>query len=73
MEKRCYFCGTDMGVKDGNDQAGVFHSLCLDCAYRLRLDKKLPEFISSIAFLRKQNGYRELNQELVAPAAIRQT
>ena len=71
MKKRCYFCGTDMGVKDGNGQVGVFHSLCLDCAYSLRLDQRLPGLISTIAFLRKQNGCRELNQELVAPAAIR--
>jgi len=71
MKKRCYFCGTDMGVKDGNGQVGVFHSLCLDCAYSLRLDQRLPQLISTIAFLRKQNLCRELNQELVAPAAIR--
>ena len=64
MKKVCYFCSTDMGLKDGNGQAGVFHSLCEKCSYRLRLDEKLPELLWAIADLRKQN------QELVAPAAI---
>ena len=70
MKKVCYFCGKDMGVKNGNGHEGVHHSLCLDCAYSLRLDQRLPEFIWTIADMRKQNGSKERNQELVAPAAV---
>jgi len=71
MKKVCYFCGKDMGYKDGNAHKGVYHSLCLDCAYMLRLDRRLPEFISAIADMRKQNhSCRELNRELVTTAAV---
>jgi len=72
MEKRCYFCGKDMGVKVSNGQEGVFHSLCLDCAYRLKLDQRLPEFISIIADMRSQNSScRYLNHNRVASATAR--
>jgi len=70
MKKACYFCGKDMGSKDGHGHTGVFHSLCLDCAYRLHLDQRLPEFLWAIADLRQQNGNKEQNQELVATATI---
>jgi len=67
MKKRCYFCGKDMGTRDGHDHTGVFHTICLDCAYSLRLDQRLPEFIETIADMRKQNrSCRELGQELTA-------
>jgi len=68
MKRVCYFCGANMGMKNGNSQAGVFHSLCLDCAYRLRLDRRLPELLWTIADLRRQNGGREQNQGLVTHA-----
>ena len=70
MKKVCYFCGKDMGMKNGNGQAGVFQSLCDGCAYRRRLDQRLPELLWAIADLRKQNGRRDLNHELVATAAV---
>ncbi len=73
MKKRCYFCGVDMGVKVGNGQVGVFHSLCDQCTYRLRLDERLAELLWAIANLRKQNGSKGQNQELVAPATIQYT
>jgi len=28
MKKVCYWCAEYMGEKDGNDEGGVFHSLC---------------------------------------------
>ena len=70
MKKVCYFCGKDMGLKDGHGHTEVFHSLCLDCSYSLRLDQRLPELIGAIADLRKQNSRRDLNHELVATAAV---
>ena len=70
MKKRCYFCGKDMGAKEGHGHKGIFHSLCLDCAYSLKLDQRLPEFISTIADMRKQNDPSVLNQELVDPVAV---
>ena len=72
MKKRCYFCGKDMGSKVGHGHVGVFHSLCLDCAYSLRLDQRLPEFISTIADMRRQNSScRYLNHNRVASATVR--
>lgn len=56
MKKVCYWCDTYMGEKDGHDERGVFHSLCVECADRLRLDEKLPALLWAIADLRKQNG-----------------
>ena len=62
MKKVCYFCGADMGLKDGNGQAGIFHSMCDECAQRLRLDERLPKLLRAIADLRKQNGDIEQSQ-----------
>ncbi len=59
MKKLCFFCGTDMGEKDGNGQEEVFHSLCGGCARRLRLDERLPELLWAIADLRKRSGSEE--------------
>lgn len=56
MKRVCYWCDTYMGEKDGHDGGGVFHSLCVECAGRLRLDERLPELLWAIADLRKQNG-----------------
>ncbi len=56
MKRVCYWCDTYMGEKDGHDEEGVFHSLCVECADRLRLDERLPELLWAIADLRKQNG-----------------
>ena len=55
MKKVCYWCGTDMGKKGGHDEAGVFQSLCDECAHRLKLDERLPELLHALADLRKQN------------------
>ena len=74
MKKRCYFCGKDMEFKEGNGHKGVFHSLCLDCAHRLKLDQRLPGFISAIADIRRQNSSgRDMNHEPLATVAVQQT
>ncbi len=71
MKRRCYFCGKDMGAKEDHDHKGVFHSLCLDCAYSLKLDQRLPEFISTIADMsRQKSSCRDLNHELAAAATV---
>ena len=50
-----------MGDKDSHAKAGVFHSMCDECARRLRLEERLPELLLAIATLRKQNT-KEQNQ-----------
>ena len=62
MKRVCYWCATDMGEKDGNDEGGVFHSVCDECAQRLRLDERLPELLWAIAALREQNSRKEQYQ-----------
>jgi len=70
MQKRCYFCGEDMGLKVGHSHTGVFHSVCDECTDRLKLDKRLPELLWAIADMRKQkSSCRDLGQELAAAAA----
>jgi len=64
MKKVCYWCAEYMGEKDGNDEGGVFHSLCDECSHRLRLDERLPELLWAIAALRKQNSRKEQYQTL---------
>jgi len=64
MKRVCYWCDTYMGEKDGHDERGVFHSLCVECADRLSLDERLPELLWAIADLRNQNGGKEQNQTL---------
>lgn len=61
MKKVCYWCGKDMGTKDGSGQGGVFYSICDECARNLRLEERLPELLRAIADLRKQNT-QEQNQ-----------
>ncbi len=70
MTRLCYWCGRYMGKKEGTNGTGVFHSACDECAHRLRLDERLPELLWAIADLRKQNGSKERNQELVTPVII---
>ena len=70
MRRVCYWCSKYMGQKGDNHEGGVFHSVCDECARRLRLDERLPELLWAIADLRKQNGGKEQNQELVAPVVI---
>lgn len=70
MKRVCYFCGTYMGEKNGNGEEGIFHSLCEKCAYRLKLDERLPELLWAIADLRKQNGYKEQARKLVTPSIV---
>ena len=55
MKRVCYWCAKDMGKKEGHDEAGVFQSLCDECAHRLRLEERLPELLHALADLRKQN------------------
>ena len=62
MKKVCYWCATYMGEKDGHNEEGVFHSLCDECARRLRLDERLPELLLAVASLRKQNNRKEQYQ-----------
>lgn len=62
MKRVCYWCATDMGEKDGSDEGGVFHSVCDECAQRLRLDERLPELLWAIAALREQNSRKEQYQ-----------
>ena len=62
MKKVCYFCGRFMGVKGDYPQAGIFHSVCDECARRLRLDERLPDLVWAIADLRMQNGGMEQSQ-----------
>ena len=71
MKKVCYFCGKLMELKDGHGHTGVFHSVCAECADRLKLDERMPEILWAIADMRKQNSScRELNRELVTTAAV---
>jgi len=62
MKRVCYWCAMDMGEKDGSDEGGVFHSVCDECAQRLRLDERLPELLWAIAALREQNSRKEQYQ-----------
>ncbi len=61
MKKVCYWCGKDLGTKDGTSEEGVFHSICDECARKLRLEERLPELLQAIADLRKQNRSKEQN------------
>ena len=63
MKRVCYWCGMDMGEKGGHDEGGVFHSLCDECAGKLRLKERLPELLRAVADLRKQNSSKEQNQK----------
>ena len=56
MKRVCYWCAKDMGQKSGSDEGGVFHSLCDECADRLKLEERLPELLHAVADLRKQNS-----------------
>ena len=67
MKRVCYFCAKYMDEKDDNRQEGVFHSLCDECARRLRLDEKLPELLWAIAALRQKNGGQELSSLQLEP------
>jgi len=67
MKRVCYFCAKYMDEKDDNRQEGVFHSLCDECACRLRLDEKLPELLWAIAALRQKNGGQELSSLQLEP------
>jgi len=53
-----------MGEKDGGSQEAVFHSVCDECADKMRLDERLPELLWAIADLRKLNGGIEQSQTL---------
>ncbi len=64
MKRVCYWCSKHMGEKDGDNGGGVSHSICDECARRLRLDERLPELLWAIAALREQNGGKEQNQTL---------
>ena len=63
MKRVCYFCAKYMGEKDDNRQEGVFHSVCDECARRLRLDERLPKLLRAVAALRQHSG----GQELISP------
>ncbi len=63
MKRVCYWCATYMGEKDGHNEEGVFHSLCDECAGKLRLKERLPELLRAVADLRKQNSSKEQNQK----------
>ena len=62
MTRVCYWCAKDMGEKEGYSGEGVFHSLCDECAQRLRLEERLPGLLRAVAALRKQNGHKEQYQ-----------
>ena len=64
MTRLCYWCGRYMGEKYDNHLTGVFHSVCDECAVKLRLDERLPDLLWAIAALRRQNGSKEQNQTL---------
>ncbi len=64
MKKVCYWCSTYIGETDGNHGSEILHSMCDDCARRLRLDEKLPELLWAIVTLRGQNGSKAQNQTL---------
>ena len=61
MKRLCFWCATYMGEKGGNDEEGVFHSVCDDCAHKLKLEERLPELLQAVAHLRRQNGGKEQN------------
>ncbi len=63
MKRVCYWCAKDMGKKGGSDEEGVFHSLCDECADRLKLEERLPELLRAVADLRKQNSSKVQNQK----------
>lgn len=56
MKRICYFCGRYMGENGANHAGEVFHSVCDECSDRLGLKERLPELLSAIIDLRKQNG-----------------
>jgi len=64
MIRVCYWCGKHMGQKGDNHADKVFHSVCDDCASRLRLDERLFELLWAIVDLRKQNSANRKNQKL---------
>ena len=64
MKRVCYWCAKYMGEKDGGAEEEVFHSLCDECAHRLRLEERLPELLWAVATLRKQNSRKEQYQAL---------
>ena len=69
MKKVCYFCGKLMGQKDEHRHETVSHSVCDECADRLKLDERLPALLWAIADMRKQNSScRELSNEPVTVA-----
>ena len=63
MKRVCYWCSKDMGEKSGSDEEGVFHSLCDECADRLKLDERLPELLRAVGDLRKQNRSKVQDQK----------
>ena len=62
MTRVCYWCNKYMGEKEGNSEDGVFHSICDDCANKIKLEERLPELLWAIADLRKQNSSNEKYQ-----------
>jgi len=62
MKRVCYWCAAEMGEKSDLQGEGVFHSLCDDCAHRLRLDERLPELLWAVATLRRQKSRKEQYQ-----------
>ena len=64
MTRVCYWCNKYMGEKEDNSEDGVFHSICDECADKIRLEERLPELLWAIADLRKQNSGNEQYQTL---------
>jgi len=71
MKRVCYFCASDMGETDRNHTGRVFHSVCDKCSDRLRLEERLPELLSAIIGLRKQNGNKGYLQPVETLAAVK--
>lgn len=69
MKRMCYFCGRYMGENGANHTGEVFHSVCDECSDRLGLEERLPELLSAIIDLRKQNGNKGYLQPVETFAA----
>ena len=69
MTRVCHWCNKYMGEKDGSSEDGVFHSICSNCADKMRLEERLPEILWAIADLRKQNSNEQYQpSDLLATA-----
>ncbi|MFC1912918.1 hypothetical protein ACFLX7_01820 [Chloroflexota bacterium] len=53
-----------MGEKNGDNDEGVFHSVCDDCAQKLKLEERLPELLQAIAAHKSQKDAREFIEML---------